>query len=164
MTQRTRPITLHHLMAHAAGLPFSGLEFRRWKSQPPKRDSRAERSLRLAIGRTPDRPLDDKEAKGLRVKRVGLAAHSQKSPGRIDPGPIKKYVRDESKGPRGMKAVLVHGTEERTVPYYRRAMARFERWAGRAERLGLDKGRPPGHIGRYAREVAEMASAEGGAK
>jgi len=105
---------------------------------------------RLEAGAIPDRPLTRDERRELRGRRVAGAELGRRSPARLHHG-----IPDGEGGVR-------MGWEDRTVGYYRRAVQRFERWARRAERLGLPKGRPPGHIAEKAVAAATMLQAEGG--
>lgn len=169
MTKRTRPSSLHALMAHAAGMPMAKRELDAWLQRPGSTMTLRERALRNTIAKTKDRPLTDDEAKGLRIKRVNQAATDRANPSAIDTryNPTRKMdipFLGEGRWPivneDGTLKVAGDG-RERTVSYYRRAVRRLERWAMRAERLGLDKGRPPESIARMAMDVVQMTQVEG---
>lgn len=165
MTQRTRPTTLHHLMAHSAGMPMTHRELLAFKRQPGSRQSPVERALRQQMARTPDRPLTDEEAKGLRIKRVNAAEAARANPPTLDHGvrfPVYELDGDGMPKHDADGRLIVAGWRmpegEKTVGYYRRAVRRLERWAMRAEREGLDKSKPPAQIARYAMDVVRMVA------
>lgn len=97
-----------------------------------------------------DRPLTADELRALRSLRKARAAQARVKPQRLHHG-----IRTGTTEPVRM------GFEEKTVGYYRYAVKRFERWARRAARLGLDKSSPPGHIREKALDVAGMVQQEG---
>jgi hypothetical protein len=166
MTKRTRPTTYHALLAHSAGLPMAGSELDAIKASPPSRATPAIRSLLATMSTVKDRPLTGKEASGLRRLRIAAAERSRREPARLAEHPA--LIAHTSK--RGEKtfnfSTRVRGHEgrepfeERTVGYYRRGIRRFERWARRAERLGLDGGRPPAHVARKATDAVRMVERE----
>jgi hypothetical protein len=169
-------MTLHHLLAQAAGFAMSCREFRRWKTSSPTSDSPSQAALRTALSKEKDRPLTTQEAKGLRVKRTLQAQASRIQPARIGHAvPTISMVSvaegherlsgryassAEEAGVKGYKMIEPWTDGELTVPYYRRAMARFERWARSAERRGLDKSAPPSHVARKAIDVTQMTQVQ----
>lgn len=103
---------------------------------------------RLEAATTPDRTLTHDEQRAVKRERMRIAE-------------LNRAGRCAHVRPRG---VSLGGLQERTVGYYRRAVVRFERWAARAERLGLPRGQPPGHIAEKARDVVAMTAREAGAR
>lgn len=167
MTQRTRPASLHALMANVAGFPMSKRQLDAWEARPQTNMGMQERALRQTMAKTPDRPLTDEEAKGLRAKRVNDAAAARANPAHPNHGvrfPVYELDGDgmprRDAGGRPVVAGWRTPETEKTVGYYRRAVRRLERWAMRAERLGLDKSRPPAHIARMAMDVVNMTTQE----
>lgn len=166
MTKCLRPKTYHVLLAHAAGFPITKRELDALKASPPSRTTPAIRALLRTMALEKDRPLTDKEASGLKRMRVKQAEASRRSPARLLEHPA--LIFHESKT--GEKAfnfstrTQAHERrepfEERTVGYYRRGIRRFERWAKRADRLGLDKGKPPAHVAQKALDAVHMVERE----
>ncbi len=125
----SKPRTLHELTAYQLGRALQPLDL-------------------ITLGK--DRPLTSEERANLRRLRVRHA--SQARAGAVP--------RIHHKIPDGLSVTGAPnyrmGWETKTVKFYRRAAVRFERWARRAERLGLDKGHPPAHIREKALAIVNM--------
>lgn len=166
MTKSVRPTTYHVLLAHAAGFPVTKRELDAIKASPPSRTTPAIRALLRTMALEKDRPLTDKEAIGLRKLRIAKADRDRREPAKLQaPALIHHEGRTGERAFNFSTHVQAHEGrepfEERTVGYYRRGIRRFERWAARAERLGLDKGHPPAHVAQKATDAVHMVEREG---
>ena len=156
MTRSTMPRTLFGLMEWEIGRRLTEQERNAlWPTLEPVPFVGILVRVRKTAGT--DRPLTPREASGLREARSRQASAGLARPRRLE---VAATTR-EAVPFLGIWPFTHRPFEERTVGHYRRGARRFERWAMRAERLGLDKSRPPAHIRDMATSLVNLQAIEG---